>query len=318
MAKSKSSKTKSGKKTLAEKADKFTCYQKSVQTPEHEVEFFEQAYREANGRKKPMTLREDFCGTFAVCCEWVKSNRKRTSLGVDLCGDTLQWGREHNLIKLNDSQKSRLKLLQQDVRKRNRRAAMAAIAKFYRGYPNLFAGVTVDGELEHNWLNGDLITDYNPFAILEFRDWILGKGLYDVGSELAGHAYANATRYGDDVAGLQNFNADFGTEFTTWNLKHYGDADFAEADDNFECTFPPPDEWECPSYSWEVLESGPHQVVVENRGDCRGTEAGYAIIVDSPTDPGLELAHDDFTYDEFWEEVTMGHLNDSQGGLTME
>ena len=39
------------KRTLADKADKFVCYQKSVQTPEHEVEFFQQAYREANGRK---------------------------------------------------------------------------------------------------------------------------------------------------------------------------------------------------------------------------------------------------------------------------
>ena len=28
------------KRTLADKADKFVCYQKSVQTPEHEVEFF--------------------------------------------------------------------------------------------------------------------------------------------------------------------------------------------------------------------------------------------------------------------------------------
>ena len=31
---------------MADKADKFKCYQKSVQTPEHEVEFFEQAYRD--------------------------------------------------------------------------------------------------------------------------------------------------------------------------------------------------------------------------------------------------------------------------------
>ena len=122
MAKSKKKKTKTEKKTLADKADRFTCYQKSVQTPEHEVEFFEQAYREANGRKKPMSLREDFCGTFAVCCEWVKSHRQRTALGVDLCDETLQWGREHNLVKLSETQKSRLKLLQQDVRKQNRPA----------------------------------------------------------------------------------------------------------------------------------------------------------------------------------------------------
>jgi len=108
-----------GKPTLAQRADRFVCYEKSVQTPEHEVEFLEQAYREAY-RRKPYSLREDFCGTFAVCCHWVKSHRRRTAVGVDLCGDTLEWGREHNLAALSDAEQKRVKLLQQDVRKRNR------------------------------------------------------------------------------------------------------------------------------------------------------------------------------------------------------
>lgn len=107
------------KKTLAEKADKFICYQKSVQSPDHEVEFFEQAFRDAY-RRKPYSLREDFCGTFSVCCEWVKSNPKRTAMGIDLCGETLQWGRDHNLARLSDSQQARVRLIEQDVRKRNR------------------------------------------------------------------------------------------------------------------------------------------------------------------------------------------------------
>lgn len=120
MAKNKDARGKRKRKpTLAEKADKFDCYQRSVQSPEHEIEFFEQAYRE-QFKRKPITLREDFCGTFAVCCEWVKSSPKRTALGVDLCEETLDWGREHNLAKLSDSEKKRVRLLQQDVRKRNR------------------------------------------------------------------------------------------------------------------------------------------------------------------------------------------------------
>jgi len=116
MAKTKS---KSQPNTLAEKADKFKCYQKSVQTPAHEVVFFEQAFRDFY-RRKPYTLREDFCGTFAVCCHWVKSHARRTAVGVDLCEETLQWGRQHNLTKLSDAQQNRLRLLTQDVRKRNR------------------------------------------------------------------------------------------------------------------------------------------------------------------------------------------------------
>jgi hypothetical protein len=105
--------------TLADQADKFVCYQKSVQAPDHEVEFFEQAYRDFN-RRKPYLLREDFCGTFAICCRWVKSDARRKALAVDLCAETLQWGREHNLSKLNDDQQKRVRVIEQDVRKKNR------------------------------------------------------------------------------------------------------------------------------------------------------------------------------------------------------
>ncbi|MEZ6092277.1 MAG: hypothetical protein R3C05_30610, partial [Pirellulaceae bacterium] len=106
------------KLSLAERADKFDCYQRSVQTPEHEVAFFDQAFREAFGRQ-PRILREDFCGTFAVCCEWVKAKKERVAIGVDLCGDTLQWGRDNNLSELKKHQQSRITLLQQDVRDAN-------------------------------------------------------------------------------------------------------------------------------------------------------------------------------------------------------
>ena len=107
------------RKKLADSADKFLCYQLSVQSPEHEVEFFEQAFRDEFDRK-PMSLREDFCGTFSVCCEWVKSNTRRTATGVDLCEETLNWGRKHNLGKLKEEQQKRIQLVKQDVRRRNR------------------------------------------------------------------------------------------------------------------------------------------------------------------------------------------------------
>ena len=107
------------KRTMADKADRFDLYQKSVQHADHEVVFFEQAYREAFNCK-PWTLREDFCGTFAVCCEWVKSHAKRSAIGVDLCPETLQWGKDHNLSALKESQRERISLLEQDVRKKNR------------------------------------------------------------------------------------------------------------------------------------------------------------------------------------------------------
>ena len=110
---------KKNKKTLAQKADKFLCYQKSVQSPDNEVETFDKIYHEAR-RRKAYSLREDFCGTFAVCCEWVKTDKRRKALGVDLCPETLQWGKDNNLAKLNPEQKKRVRLLKQDVRKKNK------------------------------------------------------------------------------------------------------------------------------------------------------------------------------------------------------
>ncbi|MGB7323777.1 MAG: hypothetical protein WBD31_02825 [Rubripirellula sp.] len=112
-------KAKKSAKTLAAAADKFDCYQRSVQVPDHEVDFFDKAFREAY-KSKPTSLREDFCGTFAVCCEWVKSGPRRTAVGVDLDKPTLQWGRKNNLDKLTAKQQERVQILTQDVRKRNR------------------------------------------------------------------------------------------------------------------------------------------------------------------------------------------------------
>lgn len=123
MAKKKHRKTKSKPKPLtAATADKYTLYQHSVQEPGHEVEFFDQAYREAYG-KRPMILREDFCGTFAICCDWVRSHAKRTAIGVDLDPEPLAWGREHNLARVPVDAQNRVILKQADVRQITRTKA---------------------------------------------------------------------------------------------------------------------------------------------------------------------------------------------------
>ena len=106
--------------SMAEQADKFDCYQKSVQEPEHEIEVFDIAFREAYG-KKPISLREDFCGTFAVSCEWVKSHKKRWGIAVDICPDTLKWGIYNNRSKLKSEASKRIEILNQDVRSNSKR-----------------------------------------------------------------------------------------------------------------------------------------------------------------------------------------------------
>ena len=100
--------------TLAQRADRHALYQHSVQAPDFEVEFFEDRYKELRG-KKPRSLREDFCGTALLCVEWCQSHPKRTALGVDLCADTLEWGRIHNLKPAGREVSSRIDLRHANV-----------------------------------------------------------------------------------------------------------------------------------------------------------------------------------------------------------
>jgi len=103
------------KPTRAGKADKYKLYLKSVQEPDHEVDFLARAYKAAYGRG-PKVLREDFCGTYAVCCRWVNSGPQRQAIGVDFDPQPLAWGTEHNLSKLDPGQRKRVSLIQADVR----------------------------------------------------------------------------------------------------------------------------------------------------------------------------------------------------------
>lgn len=108
-------KSKSGKPTLAEGWDKHDLYQKSVQMPEVEVEFFSNTFIQLRG-KLPLIMKEDFCGTALLSVEWVKSNPHRQAIGVDICEDTLKWGEEHNVIPAGEEIAKRVKLIKADVR----------------------------------------------------------------------------------------------------------------------------------------------------------------------------------------------------------
>ena len=111
-------KKKKRKKKIAKTADKYRCYQLSVQEPEAEMPFFKRAWREAFGHEmKPTLLREDFCGTFAICCEWLKDSKQHRAIGVDLDPEPLNWGREHNLPGVPESRREHLKLYEDNVLK---------------------------------------------------------------------------------------------------------------------------------------------------------------------------------------------------------
>ncbi|HET7175962.1 MAG TPA: class I SAM-dependent methyltransferase [Gammaproteobacteria bacterium] len=100
--------------SLAERADRYDLYQRSVQDPSWEVGFMTDVFKGLRGRA-PLSLREDFCGTALFACEWVKSHKDRRAFGVDLDPEVLAWSRAHNVAKLGRSAAQRLELLQADV-----------------------------------------------------------------------------------------------------------------------------------------------------------------------------------------------------------
>jgi hypothetical protein len=108
-------KNKRKHKPTRKTADKYDLYQKAVQEPTFEVEFFDKQYHKRFGRK-PVLLREDFCGTAQVCAEWVKSKKDRRAVGVDLDPEPLQWYRQNIEPTLKPDQAERVTLLETDVR----------------------------------------------------------------------------------------------------------------------------------------------------------------------------------------------------------
>lgn len=99
---------------LAEIADRHRLYELAVQDAGAELAFVDRTFRRLRGRPAE-TLREDFCGTAAVCAEWVRSRRSRHAWGVDLNPEVLDWGRRNNLSRLDPAQAARVTLLQDDV-----------------------------------------------------------------------------------------------------------------------------------------------------------------------------------------------------------
>jgi len=94
--------------------DRYHHYLRAVQSPEADCEFISDTYKELRGRR-PRVLREDFCGTFAICCEWVKLHRNNRAIGIDLDPEPLSYGQKHYLSKLKEEQKKRIRLVQGSV-----------------------------------------------------------------------------------------------------------------------------------------------------------------------------------------------------------
>ncbi len=100
--------------TLAEQADPHQLYELSVQCAEAEIDFVDTTYRSMRGRSAKL-LREDFCGTASVSCEWVRRRRGNRAIGIDIDPDVLEWGRQNNLSALSPAQLKRIELMRGNV-----------------------------------------------------------------------------------------------------------------------------------------------------------------------------------------------------------
>ncbi len=109
-------KKKLAKLTMASKADPYKLYEVSVQCAETEVDFVECEFKRLRGRR-PALLREDFCGTAAVCFEWVGRRKENIAFGVDIDADVLRWATENHMPDLKAAVRSNIKLIKGDVLK---------------------------------------------------------------------------------------------------------------------------------------------------------------------------------------------------------
>ncbi|MCP5045558.1 MAG: BACON domain-containing protein [bacterium] len=106
-------------------------------------------------------------------------------------------------------------------------STMAYLKQQQDDNPDIPIIVSAPGESELNFyrLNSGTLQnyfcDYSPFAILEFRDWLQHTGLYATGQAYSSDGYSSGGSKYQGASGLTQFNSDFGTSFTTWDLKYY-------------------------------------------------------------------------------------------------
>jgi len=107
-------KEKKGKTKSDRILDRHHYYQEAVQSPDHDIPFFEKIYKKKN-KRLPRRLREDFCGTAFLSAEWVRRRPENEAVGVDTDHAVLEWGRVNNIDPLG-KKASRVTLIESDVR----------------------------------------------------------------------------------------------------------------------------------------------------------------------------------------------------------
>jgi SAM-dependent methyltransferase len=100
---------------MADIADPYDLYIASVQNPELTVKQCSRLFQEQIG-STPAIIREDFCGTAAICHAWVREHESARVFGVDHDNAPLTWCRNNLLPQLSEIERERVDLICSDVR----------------------------------------------------------------------------------------------------------------------------------------------------------------------------------------------------------
>ena len=94
--------------------NKHYFYEQTVQNPPETISLIRKICSEV-GQGTYLNLREDFCGTGKISCEWVKSKPEAKATGIDLSAEVLGQAMDRHVSKLTENQRSRIRFLEGDV-----------------------------------------------------------------------------------------------------------------------------------------------------------------------------------------------------------
>jgi hypothetical protein len=94
--------------------EKYRLYLNSVQNPEADIKFVTKEFKGFFG-KAPLVLREDFCGTGMMACEWVKQSKDHKAFGIDLDIEPISYGVINHYMDLSEEEQKRMKYINGNV-----------------------------------------------------------------------------------------------------------------------------------------------------------------------------------------------------------
>lgn len=96
----------SAKKSLTVE-EKYRLYEDSVQNPSNDISIINKEFQRYF-KRKPVSIREDFCGTGYLSCTWVKQSPKHLAHGIDLDSEPIAYGQKTHFKKLKPDQQKRM------------------------------------------------------------------------------------------------------------------------------------------------------------------------------------------------------------------